>query len=196
MEAAGPWFHEPPIVETIMPIYIAMLRGINVSGQKLIKMEQLRASFEALGFSDVKTYVQSGNVLFKTAKISETNLTAKIAKKILSDFGHSVSVLVRTPAELGEILKSPFAKKAGIDVGRLYVTFLSQPAPKSADDALKLLAAKTEQFFVSGREIHLHCPDGYGNTKFSNNAIEKKLSAQATTRNWRTVNALFEMAQS
>jgi uncharacterized protein (DUF1697 family) len=178
-----------------MPVYIAMLRGINVSGQKLIKMEQLRASFEALGFSDVKAYVQSGNVVFKTAKISETGLTAKIAKKILDDFGHSVSVLVRTPAELGEDLKSPFTKKAGIDVGRLYVTFLSQPAPKSADETLEILAAKSEQFFISGREIYLHCPDGYGNTKFSNNAIEKKLSAQATTRNWRTVNALFEMAQ-
>jgi len=61
---------------------------------------------------------------------------------------------------------------------------------------LEILAAKSEQFFISGREIYLHCPDGYGNTKFSNNAIEKKLSAQATTRNWRTVNALFEMAQS
>ena len=178
-----------------MPVFIAMLRGINVSGQKLIKMEQLRASFEVLGFSDVKTYVQSGNVIFKASKISETSLTAKIAKKILADFGHSVSVLVRTPAELGEVLKSPFAKKAGIDMGRLYVTFLSQPAPKSAEEALKTLAAKTEQFFVSGREIYFHCPDGYGNTKFSNNAIEKTLSTQATTRNWRTVNALFEMAQ-
>ena len=178
-----------------MPAYIAMLRGINVSGQKLIKMEQLRASFEALGFSDVQTYVQSGNVIFKTAKVSEAGLTAKIAKKILDDFGHSVAVLVRTPAELGEVLKSPFAKKAGIDAGRLYVTFLAQPAPKSAAEILKPLAAKSEQFFISGREIYLHCPEGYGNTRFSNNAVEKKLSTQATTRNWRTVNALFEMAQ-
>jgi len=179
-----------------MPVFIAMLRGINVSGKKLIKMVQLRASLETLGFSDVKTYVQSGNVVFKTAKTSGTNLAAKIAKKILDDFGHSVSVLVRTPAELGEILKSPFAKKTGIDADRVYVTFLSQPAPKSAGDNLKTLAAKTEQFFISGREIYLHCPDGYGNTKFSNNALEKKLSLPATTRNWRTVNALFELAQA
>ena len=179
-----------------MPVYIAMLRGINVSGQKLIKMERLRASFEALGFSDVKTYVQSGNVIFKTAKISETGLTGKIARKILDDLGHSVSVLVRSPAELGEVLKCPFAKKAGMDGGRLYVTFLSQPAPKSAEAALKTLAAQSEQFFACDREIYIHCPDGYGKTKFSNNAVEKKLSAQATTRNWRTVNALFEMAQS
>ena len=71
-----------------MPVYIAMLRGINVSGQKIIKMERLRASFEALGLSDVKTYVQSGNVIFKTTKASEDSLRNKIAKKILDDFGH------------------------------------------------------------------------------------------------------------
>jgi len=172
-----------------------MLRGINVSGHKPIKMEHLRASLESLGFSEVQTYVQSGNVVFKTAKISEAGLAEKIAGKILDDFGHAVSVLIRTPAELEQILKCPFAKKAGIDGGKMYVTFLSQPAPKSAADILQGLAAKSEQFFIGGREIYLHCPEGYGNTKFSNNAIEKKLSMPATTRNWRTVNALFELAQ-
>lgn len=179
-----------------MSTYIAMLRGINVSGQKIIKMEHLRASFEALGFSEVKTYVQSGNVVFKAAKTSATSLAGKIAKKILADFRFSVSVLIRTTAELGEVLKqNPFAKVAGSEENKLYVTFLSEPAPKGAEALLKPLAAKTEQFQVCGREIYLHCPDGYGNTKFSNNAIEKKLSIEATTRNWRTVNSLFEMAQ-
>jgi uncharacterized protein (DUF1697 family) len=177
-----------------MPVHIAMLRGINVSGHKPMKMERLRASFEALGFTDVRTYVQSGNVLFRTVKASEAVLTDKIAKKILDDFGHSVPVLIRTPMELGQILKCPFAQKTGIDAARLYVTFLSQPAPKSAEDILKPLAAKSEQFFISGREIYLYCPEGYGNTKFSNSAVEKKLSVPATTRNWRSVNALFEMA--
>jgi uncharacterized protein (DUF1697 family) len=180
-----------------MPVYIAMLRGINVSGQKLIKMDRLRTSFEALGFSDVKTYVQSGNVIFKTAKVSETSLINKIAKKILDDFGHSVSVLVRTPAELGEVLKqNPLLKQPGVDEARLYVTFLSAPAPETAEDSLKPLAAKSDRFAVLTREIYFFCPEGYGNTKFSNNAIEKKLSTQATTRNWRSVNALFEMAQT
>jgi uncharacterized protein (DUF1697 family) len=180
-----------------MPSYIAMLRGINVSGHKPVKMDRLRASFEALGFTGVKTYVQSGNVVFKTTKTSETALAGKIAQKILADFGHAISVLIRTPSELDGILKrNPFVKQPGIDVARLYVTFLSQPAPGSATESLKPLAANAEQVFVSGREIYLHCPDGYGNTKISNNAIEKKLSRQATTRNWRTVNALFELAQT
>lgn len=180
-----------------MPTYIALLRGVNVSGQKIIKMERLRASFETLGFSDVKTYVQSGNVVFKTTKTSVTALAEKIAGQILADFGFSVSVIVRTPAELGEVLKqNPHVKDAGGEEKKLYVTFLSGPAPKGAEALLKPLAAKTERFSVCGREIYLHCPDGYGNTKFSNNAIEKKLSLDATTRNWRTVNTLLEMAQA
>jgi uncharacterized protein (DUF1697 family) len=127
-----------------MPVYIAMLRGINVSGHKPVKMDRLRASFEALGFGDVKTYVQSGNVVFKAGKISEAGLVKKIAQKNLGDFGHEVSVLVRTPEELGEVLKrNPLLKQAGVDEGRLYVTFLSGPAAESAAETLKPLAAKT-----------------------------------------------------
>jgi len=180
-----------------MPTYIAMLRGINVSGHKLVKMEALRASVESLGFADVKTYLQSGNVVFKTANISENGLVEKIAKKILDDFGYSVEVLVRTPAELGEVLKrSPFVKQAGIEAAGLYVTFLAQPAPKGAEKVLKKLAEASEQICVEGREVYLFCPDGYGNTKVSNAAIEKKLAVPATTRNWRSVNALSEMAQT
>ena len=180
-----------------MPIYIAMLRGINVSGQKIIKMERLRASFEALGFGGIKTYVQSGNVVFKTAKASAYSVAEKISQKILDDFGFSVSVLIRTPAELDEVLKqNPYANQAEGNENKLYVTFLSQPAPRGAEALLKPLAVKTERFLVCGREIYLHCPDGYATTKFSNNAIEKKLSLEATTRNWRTVNTLFEMGQA
>ena len=180
-----------------MPVYIAMLRGINVSGQKIVKMDDLRASFEALGFGRVKTYVQSGNVVFQAPKASEAGLTAKIAKQILGDFGYDVSVLIRTPAELEAILKSnPFAKYAGGDESRLYVTFLSGPAPRGAGDMLQPLATASEQIAVDGRAVYLHCPNGYGNTKVSNTAIEKKLSLSATTRNWRTVNALIELAQA
>jgi uncharacterized protein (DUF1697 family) len=180
-----------------MPTHIAMLRGINVSGQKLIKMEALRASFEALGFSDVQTYIQSGNVVFKTAKISEASLVKKIAQKILEDFGFSVSILIRTPAELQDLIeRNPFSKQAEAGDAPLYVTFLSGPPAKGAEDLLKPYATASEQFVVSGREIYLLYPKGYGQTKLSNAVIEKKLSTQATTRNWRTINTLFEMSQS
>ena len=180
-----------------MPVYIAMLRGINVSGHKPVKMEALRASFEASGFSDVKTYVQSGNVVFKAAKSSIPTLMQKISDKILEDFKFSISILIRTPEELAAVIKhNPFAKKAGTDEAKLYVTFLSEPAPKETEELLKPLAVAAEEIHAHGSEIYLYCPNGYGTTKISNTAIEKKLSRQATTRNWRTVNALVEMART
>ena len=180
-----------------MPIYVAMLRGINVSGQKIVKMERLRESLASLGFSDVKTYIQSGNVVFKAATASTSSLEKKIAGKILEDFGFAVPVAIRTPEELGAVLKNnPLLKQPSIEEARLHVSFLSEPAPKTASEILKPLAAKSERFAVCGREIYLYCPDGYGETKLSNSAIEKKLSVQATTRNWKTVSTLFEMAQS
>jgi uncharacterized protein (DUF1697 family) len=174
-----------------------MLRGINVSGHKLIKMERLRASFEALGFSDVRTYVQSGNVVFETSKTAAADVAKMIEKKILDEFGFAVPVLLRTPVELGGILeRNPLSKQTALEEVGLHVTFLSQPAPPAAEELLKPLMAASEQLFVSRREIYLYCPNGYGNTKVSNAAIEKKLAVQATTRNWRTVNTLFELAQS
>ena len=180
-----------------MPVYVAMLRGINVSGQNIIKMERLRESLAALGFSDVKTYIQSGNAVFKAAKTSNSSLEKKIAGKISADFGLAVPVTVRTPEELDTILKTnPLLKLPGLDETKLHVAFLSDAAPKTADEILGPLATKSERFAICGREIYLYCPDGYGETKLSSSGIEKKLSVPATTRNWKTVNTLFAMAQA
>src|SRR5271156_4385700 len=114
-----------------MPIYISMLRGINVGGHKRIKMDQLRKSFEALGCEQVQTYIQSGNVVFKTGKLSTSALSQRIEKQILSDFGYSVSVISRTADELSKaISNNPFLKRRGIDPEKLHVMFLSEaPAP-------------------------------------------------------------------
>src|SRR5712675_1522139 len=106
-----------------MPTYIAMLRGINVSGHKVIKMEALRASFAALRFSNIKTYVQSGNVIFEAADSSVANLSEKIERRILRDFGFSVPVFLRTAKELEEIIKlNPFLTDAAIDHSKLHIT--------------------------------------------------------------------------
>lgn len=92
-----------------MPVYVALLRGINLGGHKKIKMEELRASLAAMGFDDVKTYIQSGNVVFKTAKISDKALSRKIEATILSKFGHSVSVIIRTADEIKQVIaNNPF----------------------------------------------------------------------------------------
>jgi uncharacterized protein (DUF1697 family) len=177
-----------------MPNYIAMLRGINVSGHNIIKMEQLRASFAALGFSNVKTYVQSGNVVFETTNDSAASLSRKIEQKIMRDFGFSVPVFLTTSQEMEETIKRcPFLKAPNIDRSKLHVTFLSDDPPETALELLQPLAVKPEQFRIIGRKIYLYCPNGYGNTKLSNTAIEKKLSVGATTRNWNTVNTLLAM---
>ncbi len=179
-----------------MSNYIAMLRGINVSGHNIIKMEQLRASFAALGVSNVKTYIQSGNVVFEAAKDSAASVSKKIEQMILRDFGFSVPVLLKTASEMEEIIKcNPLLKIPAINQSRLHVTFLSGDPPKTAHAALQPLAAKTEQFRVVGRVVYLYCPDGYGKSKLANSAIEKRLSVGATTRNWTTVNTLLAMTK-
>jgi len=176
--------------------FIAMLRGINVSGHKIIKMEQLRASFDGLGFKNLKTYVQSGNVVFEAKSEPAAKVCEKIERRILGDFGFSVPVLLKTSKELGEIVKrNPFLNDAAIDRSRLHVTFLSGVPPKTALELLQPLAVPSEQLRVIGREIYLYCPDGYGKSKLSNVAIEKRLAVRATTRNWATTNALLTMAQ-
>ena len=158
-------------------------------------MEDLRVSFEDLGFNQVRTYVQSGNVIFAARKNS--NLSVKIEKKILEEFGFNVSVFVKTPGEIARVIRdNPFPKLSGSDDSRLYVTFLSAPAPPRAENTLKGLVTGQERFHVGRREIYLHCPIGYGKTKLSNTTIEKKLGVVATTRNWRSVNALLALAQS
>jgi uncharacterized protein (DUF1697 family) len=175
-------------------VYVALLRGINVGGYKKIKMETLRQSFAGMGFAEVRTYVQSGNVIFTSLKQSPASLAAKIEARILRDFGFDVSVLVRTAEELGAAIReNPFLKEKGIDPTKLHVTFLSEVPAKSACQRLSELACARDQFRNLGREIYLHCPDGYGVSKLSNNAFEKLLAVRATTRNWNSTNKIYEM---
>ena len=177
-----------------MTTYVAILRGINVSGHKVIKMESLRAAFEEMGFAHVKTYVQSGNVIFETNE-PPASLAAKIERKILDEFGFDVPVLTKSSKEMIEIVKrNPFLKDGSIDQSKLHVTFLSDDPPRNALELLTPLAAGAEQARIVGRAVYLYCPNGYGNTRLTNTVIEKKLSCRATTRNWATTNKLLEMA--
>ena len=160
-----------------MPIYIAMLRGINVSGQKIIKMEKLRASFETLGFNSVRTYVQSGNVIFQASKTSSDILSKSIEGKILGDFGFSVTLVLRSSDEMEKIVNdNQFLKDRGIDHSKLHVTFLSELPAKAALEKLDSLNAVPDQFRIKGREVYLYCPSVYGRTKLSNAIFEKNYS--------------------
>ena len=176
-----------------MKTYISMLRGINVSGQKKIKMKDLKKLYEVLEFSDVETYIQSGNVVFKSSNTDISGLITKIQKKIQRTFGFDVSVLIRTKDELQKLIENtPFSKK---DTSKLHITFLSDSPIDISTEEINNAKDKAEEFSIASREIYLFCPNGYGKSKLSNTFFERKLGVSATTRNWKTVNTLFDMAK-
>jgi uncharacterized protein (DUF1697 family) len=176
-----------------MPTSIALLRGVNVGGN-LLKMERLRAICSELGHRNVRTYVQSGNVVFEaTATLSKC--AAALEKTLAGETRLPVTVILRTRDEIAKILAgNPFLKVEGIDLTKLHVTFLESAASKEALKTLAAIKAGDDEFRSAGKEIYLYCPNGYGKTKLSNNAIEKALAVRATTRNWNSVNRLYEMA--
>jgi len=176
-----------------MNTYISMLRGINVSGHKKIKMEELKKLYETLGFSDVQTYIQSGNVVFKTSDTNISKLIGKIEKKIKSVFHFDVPVLIRTKNSFRKLIRNtPFVNK---DFSNLHVTFLSDSPSHLPLDEINKIKDESAEFFISDKEIYVFCPNGYGRTKLNNNFFEKKLGITVTTRNWKTVNKLLEMAR-
>jgi len=179
-----------------MPIYIAMLRGINVGGNKRIKMDRLRESFAALGFEQVQTYIQSGNVVFKAAKFAPAALSRKIEARILKDFGFPVLVISRTHAEMRQAIEdNPFVKERGVDLEKLHVIFLPEaPAPPALNE-LAGLTTKPDRSCCSGKEIYLYLPNGFGHSSLANNPIERRLLNRATARNWKTANTLLQMCR-
>lgn len=181
-----------------MQVYISILRGINVSGQKKILMADLKALYESLKFKDVTTYIQSGNVVFKSdSKLSDAALAQKIEAAIFKKYAFTVPVIVRNIHQLENIISgNPFLKETSIDLEKLHVTFLSEIPGKSPVAAIMLLDYPPDRFSVSGQEVFLFTPGGYGETKLSNKFFENKLKVTATTRNWKTVNKLLEIATS
>jgi len=176
---------------------ISMLRGINVSGQKTIRMPELKALVESLGFTQVTTYLQSGNVVFDCANGEVSTIAGSLEKAIERHFGFTVSVLMRDRDDFRRIIEgNPFLTGRNEDPERLHVTFLSALPSAVAVKDLETSIDTTDEYFLSGKEIYLFCPNGYGRTKLSNTFFEKKLKVAATTRNWKTVNALYAMVNS
>lgn len=180
-----------------MQTYISILRGINLGGHKMIKMEQLAALFKSLNFKDIKTYIQSGNVVFQAVETNVHDFAKRIEEKISERFGFAVPVMVKEKNEIAAVLQNnPFIKAEDKDVSKLHVTFLSQEPDKSYLDKINRLQYLPDEYILSGSTIYLYCPNGYGNTKLNNNFFENKLKVTATTRNWKTVNELMDMANA
>jgi uncharacterized protein (DUF1697 family) len=177
-----------------VPRYVALLRSVNVAGHGRLAMDELRASFETLGYSDVTTYIQTGNVLFTAASKSETALASAIEQRLAEDFGDSPAVLLRSVAELRRVgASSPYAK-AGADKARHHVTFLATVPSKAALEALRLPPSGRDELVVDGKEIYVHTPDGYANTKYTGTFLERRLGVVSTTRNWNTVTKICALA--
>lgn len=156
-------------------------------------MEELKEFYKSLGFKNIQTYIQSGNVIFESSDKNVSKLKNKIERKIKKSFGFDVLVLIRTKNDLKKLIdNNPFAKK---DNSKLLVTLLSDTPLQSSIDEITKIKDDSEEFFIFGKEIYLFCPNGYGKSKLSNNFFERKLKLSATTRNWKTVNKLLELAE-
>jgi uncharacterized protein (DUF1697 family) len=176
---------------------IAILRGINVGGKRKILMADLRSLFENNGFTDVKTYIQSGNVFFSSASkrdlISISNL---LEKAILDEYGFTVPVVVVSHQEIERAIKSnPFLLEEDIDIKQLHLTFLKEKPTTENRLNAESYNYEPDKFIIKEKNVFINCIGKYHKTKLSNNFFESKLKVSATTRNWKTVMKLFELSK-
>lgn len=178
-----------------MTTYIALLRGINVGGHRKLKMADLRAMFSNMGFENVQTYIQSGNVVFEASENDTDDLAKRIKRQIEETFGYDVPVIICTASDLKNILANiPFKKKEG---WKRYITFLSHQPDKAQQEKLEARSSSIEFFRVGDGVVYAHV-DKQTDKKplFSGSFIQKQLNIPATNRNLRTVNKLLTLAQN
>jgi len=179
-----------------MPVIVAMLRGVNVGGHNKIEMEALRALCESLELRDAQTYVQSGNVVFRTKERNLGALARRMEDAIEQSFGFRPAVIVRTTSELRNVIaRNPFSKRRGIEPGKLLVTFLASDPTVEARDQTLQIKTDPEEMRIDGREVYIYFPNGMGRTKLSWPMIGKMLGTSGTGRNWNSVIKLLEMAE-
>lgn len=172
--------------------WIALLRGINVVGNNMLPMKELAALLAAQGLAEVRTYIQSGNVVFRSSNARAAELAQRIGNAIEGRHGFRPHVLVLSVQALQRAATANPFPEAVVDPKSLHLFFLSK-APKTPGlDALARVQSATERFALAGSTFYLHTPDGFGISKLAKQA-EKALGVAATARNWRTVCALLEM---
>lgn len=175
-----------------MKIYISLLRGINVSGQKKILMKDLKAMYESLHFENVQTYIQSGNVIFESKETNQQKLSDRIHNEIEQRFGFDVHVHTLTVSELKKVMDhNPYADQK---IETLYIAFLSAVPENELLQKLNNANIGDDEFIVKDNIVYLHYKGSYGNSKLNNNFLESKLKLKATTRNVKTLNTLMELS--
>lgn len=170
--------------------YVALLRGINVGGNTMIKMETLRNTIAGLGFENVVSYINSGNLAFDVAKTGEDILIEKLENAVETDFGKPVPVMIREQAAISDIVaNNPFEGQFESHK-EMHVLFLKEEMPADKAAQLQESAFPGERYSVKGREIYAHLPSGVAESLLTKGVIDKKLKVVFTGRNWRTVNKL------
>src|SRR5215212_9051399 len=177
-----------------MTVFVALLRGINVGGHARVAMPALRELLESLGYQRVRTYLQSGNVVFEVADQSTDHVAESVTSAVAKEMDLTISVLIRTAREIDRVAEGNPFLGGKRDPSYLHVTFLeSTPSPEKSK-AFRTPEGQTDELQLIDREVYLYCPGGYGKTKLNNTFIERRLGVPATTRNWKTVTSLQEMA--
>ncbi|MCF6136534.1 DUF1697 domain-containing protein [Pseudalkalibacillus berkeleyi] len=179
-----------------MPTYIALLRGINVGGHKKVKMDRLKEIFSSIGFEQVRTYIQSGNVIFETRPLETSELIQQIESQLKEALEFEVPVIVKTAEEWKTAIgANPFDVDLLKEDEKLHVSFLAEKPSTEAVEKLLSVESDIDDFQIEGKTAYIVCRKGYKKTVFSNTFIEKKLKVAATTRNWNSVMKIAEMSK-
>jgi uncharacterized protein (DUF1697 family) len=179
-----------------MSLFLALIRGINVGGHKMIGMADLRDLLTKLGFTEARSLLQSGNLIFQAQKKTAAQLENLLEKETEKRLGMEVSFFVRTPAEWESLVaQNPFRKEAERDPGHLIVLFLKNAPDAGNVDALRAAISGREVIEANGKHAYVVYPDGVGRSRLTNTLIEKKLDTRATGRNWNTVLKLGALAK-
>ena len=176
-----------------MAVHVALLRGINLGGKNRLPMKDLAAMFTDAGCGSVSTYIQSGNVVFEAPAALARLLPSLIEKSIADRFGYQVPVVTRTGSELRRIVRGNPFLRSGADPGTLHVAFLADAPAAARVKALDAGRSAPDAFAVRGREIFLHCPNGFARTRLTNAYFDSKLGTTSTVRNWNTVVTLLDL---
>ncbi len=179
-----------------MPVLISMLRGVNLGPHNRIKMDALRALYESLKLENVRTYVQSGNVIFQTKEKNVAGLAKKIQNAFEEEFGFRSDVILRTTDELRQaIAANPFAKRRDVEPGKLLITFLAAEPDTEAHSVLLGFKAHPEELHLKGRELYIYFPNGAGKSKLPWSSVAKLLKTTGTARNLNSATKMLEMAE-
>ena len=180
-----------------MPAVISFLRGVNVGGHRLIKMDDLRKLCESCGLSQVQTYVQSGNVVFHAPAKDVARVSARMEKAIEQACGFHADVFVRTAEEMRDVIRrNPFAAQAETDPNRVLVTFLAAVPGAAARARALAVPCVPEELRIDGREVYIYYPNGVGRAKLSLTVLERALGIPGTGRNWNSIKRLSAMAEA